>query len=208
MKDDFLYRNRPPVRKAFSDNLYQRLSSRYPDGRPARKGAFLVKAFLARPGLWKYALLFVLVVAALTLTLSEPVRAKALEWVRNVAGFTVEERSQSPLDEITGAGLASPQAGEAPAARSALTQAQPTVYAVPTVTLPEALHNPPFAFDLPAWVPAGFTLDEQAAIASSRDWIILTWSHSNGIEIEMLVEREYNGYSLPTGEDSSQEVQI
>jgi len=65
----------------------------------------------------------------------------------------------------------------------------------------------PFAFGLPRFVPQGFELQDSAAFANSRDWVLLLWSSDNA-EIAMLVERTYTGYYLPAGVDSAEEVQV
>lgn len=185
---------------------------------------------LARPSTWKVALLFALVLLAMAFSLSGPARARALHWVRSIAGFTVEERPESPLKGLaegesaparpddqpsgaasTGAVLATSapaSVASAPTSTAAAAPQPPVVATVPADSLPAALANPPFSFGLPAWLPDGFTIDEQAAIANSQDWLSLSWRNTNGSEILMLVEREYTGYNLPVGEGSTREVQV
>lgn len=126
-------------------------------------------------------------------TFSGEVRAKVLEWIKDIAGFNVEERSESPLKAL--------EEGQSP-------NLQPTTYAVPTLMLPEGLENSAFPVGLPSWVPEDYVLDEQIAIANSKEWVMLTWSDPSGSEITMLVEREYSGYSIPVGADSGEEIQI
>ena len=78
MDDQFLYVNRPPVRKGFGENLYARLQS----STPVRKTSFS----------WIMALKFALAVFAvafLVLALSAPVRAEVWSWIRQVAGLQV-----------------------------------------------------------------------------------------------------------------------
>jgi hypothetical protein len=217
MDDDFLYRIRPPVRKVFADSLRQRLTSRYPDNRTRRKGTSLMNQSLANSLTWKFALVVFLVVLALVFTLSGQVRARALEWIKIVAGFTVEERSESPLKDLE-EGIPIPsQTDSQPTTTGMLLQTEKAtsteippvvVYQVPVISVPEALENPPFPLSLPTWIPEGYTLNEQVAIANSKDWIMLTWSNPKGREIAMLVEREYTGYNIPAGVDSSQEIKI
>jgi hypothetical protein len=216
MNDDFLYNNRPPVRKAFASGLYQRLSKLDMDDRARRKGVNFMKQSVIRWNARKFVLptLFILVALAFIFAVSGPVRARALEWIRIVAGFTVEERAESPIKAVS-AGEFSPtqtavasSAGAAGTATPSPTIIVPTVYSVPTLSLPEVLKNPPFQFGLPTWVPGGYTLDQTVGVANSKDWVSLGWSNSNLSEIEMLVEQEYSGYTLPAGEGSSEEIEI
>ena len=158
--------------------------------------------------------LFILVALAFIFAVSGPVRARALEWIRIVAGFTVEERAECPIKAVS-AGEFSPtrtavasSAGAVGTATPSPTIIVPTVYSVPTLSLPEVLKNPPFQFGLPTWVPDGYTLDQTVGVANSKDWVSFGSSNSNLSEIEMLVEQEYSGYTLPAGEGSSEEIEI
>ena len=166
---------------------------------------------------WKVALVVFLIVMALTFTLSGQVRARALEWIKSIAGFTVEERSESPIKDLEEGKSIPSLTDSQPTTDSTLLQVEEAtsteippiaVYQIPVISVSEALENPPFPLSLPAWVPEGYTLNEQAAIANSKDWIMLTWRSPNGSEIIMMVEREYTGYNIPAGVDSSQEIQI
>jgi preprotein translocase subunit SecG len=191
MDDDLLYQIRPPVRKAFAESLFQRLSSLSPQSPSQRLGAFQAFRSFMRPLTWKVALLFILALMALTFVLSEQARARALEWIKVVAGFTVEERSESPLKSY--------EEGKV----------QATEYTTaPTLSVPEALAEPPFPFSLPTWVPEGYTIDETVTIANSKTWVMLNWKNPNGGGIFMLVEPKRPKYNLPAGEDSSEEIQI
>lgn len=188
MNDDFLYNSRPPVREAFSKSLYQRLSRLEFDNLDQQKEGKMIKNSNKYKLIWKYALLTFLIAAALTLTISEPVRAKAWELIKTIAGINVEEQSESPLKGIE--------------------EENVETYTIPTLALPKALENPPFQFGLPTWVPEGYVLDQNVAIADSESWISLVWNNSNLSEIQMLVEREYTGYTIPAGENSSEEINI
>lgn len=188
MHDDFLYKNRPPVREAFSKNLYQRLSRLESESLDLQKGKTMRRSLNRKNLTWEYALFTLVIATALILTISEPVRAKAWEWFRTIAGINVEEQSESPLTEIE--------------------EKDVEIYAVPTFALPAALENPPFQFDLPTWIPEGYVLDQNVAIAQSGSLVLLAWNGSNLSEIQMLVEREYTGYTIPTGTDSVEEVNV
>jgi hypothetical protein len=214
MKDDFLYTSRPPVRKAFSDSLYQRLSIQYPDNQFQRKGVKFLKYSVTHLFKWEYALLALMVVAALGVTLSAPVRAKTLELIRTVAGFNVAEQKESPIKEAGENDISATQTviisspGLVETGSATPTAMEPTIYSIPTLMLPKVLKNPPFQFGLPTWVPEGYVLDQNVGIANSKSWVSLVWSNSDLSEIEMLVEREYTGYNIPAGENSSEEIKI
>lgn len=216
MNDDFLYHNRPPLRKAFADGLYQHLSELELDAPAQRRRGFSMRQPVTHWNTWKFALPALLTVTALAfvLAVSQPVRAGALQWIKTVAGFVVEERSESPLEALS-PGEPSPAEtaaanpiGPAGTAAPAPTPLEPTVYLVPTLALPDVLENPPFRFGFPTWVPDGYTLDQVAGVAVSKSWVSFTWNNPDRAEIQLLVEQEYNGYAIPAGEDSSQEIQV
>lgn len=196
MNDEFLYQIRPPLRKEFVDTLRRQLTQRFPQtnphkSAPARLGSFkLLKV-------WKFALLITLVFAAALMTFSEQVRASTLAWIKSIAGFNVEERSESPLSS-----LEKESEGETGLA-SATIVPSPVVQ----LSLKEVVANPPFDFGLPTWTPAGYTLGEPA-VSITGNWVMLSWTDEANREITLLVERSYGGYNLPVGEDSSQEITI
>jgi hypothetical protein len=212
MNDDFLYKSRPPVRKAFADSLSQRLQmlDTHPHTQPT--GA-MMKSTAIQSGAWRFALptLILLTALACAFAFSEPVRAKTLELIRGIAGFSVEERSESPLQPFDPIETSPTQAypvtspGGIPASP---TPVQPTVYPVPTVPVTSMIQNPPFPFGLPAWVPDGYLLDESAGMATSNDWVLLAWKNPDLSEIELLVEREYSGTNIPSGQNASEEIKI
>jgi hypothetical protein len=205
MDDNFLYTTRPPVRMAFQAKLAQRLAALDAPGHSPRRSPLPI----GRPlHLARLALLSLLVFAALGVLASAPVRAKALAWVHTVAGFSVEERAESPLDP-SAASLPAPAVTEyATNGTVKAVPAQSMVVEVPTVTLPEALQNPPFPFSLPAWTPEGFTLDPNVGVSPSGSWVMVQWTDSTQREIALLVEPAAPGYSLPVGEDSSQAIEV
>jgi len=218
MNDDFLYKCRLPVRKAFADSLSQRLQTLDANQHFQQKGAIPMKMkhTVMKTSVWKFALAtFILLTAlAFTFAFSEPVRAKTLEFIREIAGFSVEERSESPMkaldqNETTPTQVAAINPITDPGSTMpSLTQVEPTVYTIPTVSVTDLIKNPPFQFDLPTWVPDGYILNESAGIAISKNWVSLVWSDTNIREIELLIEREYSGYSIPAGENSSEEIKI
>jgi hypothetical protein len=196
MNDDFLYRIRPPLREAFAEELKQKLNRKYPDEKYAIE---TTRAGLFR-WVWKPALLFILVALLLSFSFSGRVRADVVEWIRNIAGFQVQERFVPPVDDSGEPGALAKPTEE-------MTEASPTVYAVPTRSVEDLLRDMPFTFGLPKDVPEGFELQDNAAFANSKDWVMLVWSKENA-EIAMLVERTYTGYYLPAGPDSAEEVQV
>jgi hypothetical protein len=216
MNDDFLYASRPPVRKAFADSLRQRLITIETKPIFEQKGVVSMKATFLHGSRWKFALptLILLTAAVLVFAVSEPVRAKTMEFIRVVAGFNVEERSESPLKDLEQNEVSPAQTNtDAQAiipdnASLAPTVAEPTVYAVLTSPIDELLQDPPFQFSFPTWAPDGFILDETAGIAGSSNWVFFVWNNSDQREIELLIERDYTGYTIPAGENSSEEITI
>jgi len=196
MTDNFLFENRPSVRKEFAETLYQRLSRKYPDSRLTTKG----KMNMNGRKVWIVAPLALLVAFGVLLAASSEVRANVVDFIRSIAGFEVQESSLSPL-----AGLDS-EAGTGAVPAGAQDVAVLSTVEIPALVLEDVLQDPPFEFEIPQTAPAGFVLDNDAAVASSQTWVFLSWSNPNGAEIEMLVEQEYTGYVLTYGEASTREV--
>ncbi len=214
MNDKFLYENRPALRKEFSSALYQRINAAYPQ-RPAHN------IFQLRGWAWKMAAAGVLVCGLLLVTFSGAVRADLVDWVKSIAGFTVEERQTfSPAGASDGENPAPQAVLPAPTLAPGITPSDtPTLY--PTIVVmytPESitslLANAPFSFDLPGYLPAGFSLDENSAVqANSGEWVMLNWTKpasddSRTDTIEFLVENEPPSYTLKVGDQGAQEVQI
>jgi hypothetical protein len=197
MNDKFLYENRPSVRKEFAETLYQRLSSQAFDRRLDRKG----KRNMNGRKLWVVAPLAVLLAFGVLMAASSEVRANVMDFIREIAGFAVQESPQSPLADLDNATDPATASGSQDTAPLATVE-------IPALVLGDILQDPPFEFGIPQTAPAGFVLDEEAAVASSQDWVILSWSSSAGAEIEMLVEQEYSGYVLTYGEASTREVTV
>jgi hypothetical protein len=175
MNDNFLYQYRPPVRKEFAKNLYQRLSN--------QKGKRIY--FLKNPSalVWKFALAAILGLSLL-FTFSEQVRAGVLELIRNIGGFNVEEVEMAPTF--------------AP---------NPTVYVYTPQPLSSALQDLPFTFAMPVYIPDGYILGNDIVVAESKDWVSLQWTNSEGQELNMLVQQDWN-LSLPASADGAEEIQI
>jgi hypothetical protein len=201
MNDQFLYTYRPPVRKEFAENLYARLEKQtYKQSLPQKGfGTMLKRSF----GL--YILAVLLVCFGVLYSINGDVRAAVDQAFQTIAGFLVEERTVSP---ITGDENPVPVT----AAQIPTMEAQPTftpyMVEIPSQAVSDVIQNPPFYFSLPTYVPEGFDLRGDAATAVSKDWVMLGWVDQQHAEIEMLVEREYTGYALPVGVDSTEEVQV
>lgn len=156
---------------------------------------------MSRQLTWKFALTASLIIVSLALITPSDVRAQMIRWVKNVAGFQVEERNESPILNVA------VQATPVPDTISASVDITPTVVNYPTIDPETLLANSPFAFGLPQYIPAGFTLEDNTAIGNSNSWVSLLWSSQNA-EIMMLVEKQYPGYLLPTGMDAAEEIEV
>jgi hypothetical protein len=211
MNDDFLYNNRPPVRKAFAQELKQRLNKNYPFHGRTRRWTYPINLRWS----WGMTLLAFLLISSALLVFSSEVRADVVNWIQSIAGFQVEHRDTPPsigqgempssLNGQNDNHDNTPAADASPTAT--ITKAAPTEYFVPTIAPETLLQNMPFEFELPRYVPEGFVLNDSAAFANSSDWVLLMWSKNNA-EITMLVERRYTGYYLPAGPDNAEEVQV
>lgn len=204
MKDKFLYSNRPPIRQTFKDQLSHRLSEMVYGDRDTKKENAQMKHpifKLDRKLAWALPVL----VLAMIFAFSQPARAMASQFAKSIAGFFVLEQTVSPLE---GQALGESDASTNQAKSEAVPTAQITEYVVPTASLPQVLQNPPFDLSLPSWVPAGFTLNQNVGVANSGDWVLLTWESPDASEIELLIEKEYTGYAIPAGVDSSEEISI
>ena len=203
MNDKFLYKNRPDINQNFTARLYQRLTVSYPEKEDTLNNKKHSQVFK-----WQYALTVFLITAGLLVTFSAPVRAKALALIRMVAGFNIQEQSESPLKDLSMGENESGNMPDSGADNPAAVMIEPTVYPVQTEQLPEALKNPPFPFGLPTWTPEGYTMDQTVGISNSNSWVMMGWNNPDLSEIELMVEKEYTGYNIPAGENSTEEITI
>lgn len=159
--------------------------------------------------LWKFALTIILMLFGFVLAAPTDVRAQVIQWIKVVAGFQLEERGESPIlnggEQITP--IMTKESNATLADLASPVSATPTVAVYPTTAPQTILSNPPFAFGLPKYIPDGFILMDNGAIAKSNSWVSFAWSSQNA-EIEMLVEQRYTDYPLPTGIDSAEEIQV
>lgn len=200
MNDDFFYKNRPPLRKEFADHLYRQLSRKYPNIDVPRKGVFFAMHKLLN---CKFALIASLMLITLMLVMPTDVRAQVIQWIKIVAGFQVVEQSEPPITN-SGEVQVTPLVSAYTPTLPAIT---PTVANYPTINPQTLFDNSPFVIGLPQYIPEGFALDENAAIAKSNSWVSLVWSSQNA-EIMMLVEKQHPDYALPTGTDGAEEIQV
>jgi hypothetical protein len=77
----------------------------------------------------------------------------------------------------------------------------------------EARSTAPFAFGVPAWVPAGFQLQAQAEVISPTSTVGYTsvnldWQNAQGAVIELTVSHSEAGSSLLGGSGSAESLQV
>jgi len=173
MDDNFLYHNRPPVRQGFGENLYARISSL-----PLRKER--AKHIL------RFGLRFALAAAVLFATLfsfSQPVRASVLYWIRQIAGFEVQEEEYIPFSESESVSIP-------PDVRD---------------TLANIAKDLPYQLAIPAYVPDGFMFEDKVDVQDEQ--VFIRWMSSDRDEILMLVDTDH-GQRYITGTDAGKEIQI
>lgn len=137
--------------------------------------------------LFQYSLAGLLIAVVLLFTISAPVRADVANWIKQIAGFNVSETTESPLAKIT----------EMPAMVTVLTP-------VPVSEIKDA----PFSFAMPQYLPSGFVLSQDFAIAQSKQWVLLHWSGNQVYEISMLVEIYDKALVLSAAQNSTVETTV
>mgnify|MGYP000848870710 FL=1 len=186
MNDDFLYINRPDP----DPNFTKRLNQRWKTGFPEKENIVNPKKTI-QFSVWQVALSALLITTILLLVFSAPVRAKAIELIRSVAGFNIREQGQDPVMQITD------QPGFSP-----------TSYPHQELEVPDLLKSSPFEIAFPTWVPEGYILDQTIALPESGDWMLIRWENPDLSSIGLMVEKEYNGWNIPAGEGSTEEISI
>lgn len=201
MNDQFLYDHCPPVRQAFAESLYRQLENRSIVGQLPQKGFH----FMVRRNFGMGLLVLLLVSFGIIYSSSGIVQAEVDRIIRNIAGFFVEERTESPVDE-------SIQILPVTIDQVPTMEIQPTFtpfsVEIPVLAASDVIQNPPFDFVLPTYVPQGFELSTDAAVAISKEWVMVDWEDGKQTEIEMLVERSYSGYNLQVGVESVEEINV
>jgi hypothetical protein len=175
MNDKFLFENRPEPQKTFRDSLYAKLDQEESETKMLKKHVF------------QYSLAGLLIAVVLLFTISAPVRANVVNWIRQIAGFNVSESTESPLANVT----------EVPSMVTVLTP-------VPISEIKDA----PFSFAMPQYLPSGFVLSNDFAIAQSKTWVSLRWSGNQVYEISMLVEIYDKALVLSAAQNSAVETTV
>ncbi len=175
MDNKFLYQNRPPVRPGFSENLYARLSNLPLQKRESTKTFKFVFRFA----------LVCLLMFALFFTLSNPVRASVLDWIKHIAGFTVEESTSAPV----------------------IDESQVTVYVSDDTPQPlsTALKDLPFTISLPTYIPERFVFTNN--VFKTKSWISMSWVDKHQGEINLMVARNWE-VIFQAGMDSAEAISI
>lgn len=174
MDDKFLYQNLPPVRPGFNENLYARISNSTLKKNTSNK-TFKFALRLALASLLLFTVLF---------TVSEPVRASVVDWIKYIAGFGVQEENE--LSGLDGA---------------------VTIPVDFTGPLAEALKIIPFELSMPTRLPQGYVLFDEVDVSKKDQSLFLRWINPKGGEIVMLVEVE-RGQGIITGEAAAEEIII
>ena len=173
MNDNFLYQNRPPVRQGFGESLYLRISDL-----PLKKGT-------SRNRL-RFALRFAVVSMILFTVLfnfSQPVRASVLHWLKEIAGFVIEERD---------------------AVSTAVSEGSlPSDYH--RNLLEDVVDLLPYKLALPTYVPEGFVVNQH--VEKTGDSIFMRWMNEDGDEILMMVDTDH-GQRYVTGTDAAWEIEV
>lgn len=173
MDDNFLYQNRPPVRSGFGERLYSRIS----DLPLQKRNAGNVLRFALRSVVVSTILFTVL------FSVSQPVRASVLHWLKDVAGFVIEERDSMP------AGI-------------------DTVLVPPDYrgnSMDEVIDHLPYELSMPSYMPDGFIFEDKVDVKDAS--VFMSWKNPDGDEILMLVDTDH-GQRYLTGTDAGQEIQV
>jgi len=114
-------------------------------------------------------------------TFSQPVRAGVLDWIKQIAGFEVQE-----TNTVSEAG---------------------SVIIQPTVSGPmdEILNDLPYEIAMPSYVPEGFIFGDKVDVHAES--VFMTWRNSKGDQILLQIDTEHEQRYL-TGIDAAQEIQI
>ena len=173
MDDKFLFQNRPTVRPGFGENLYTRISNLPPQNGVSKNTSRL---------LLKFTLIMMLLLTVL-FTFSQPVRASVLHWLREIAGFEIEERDSMPTAVSEGS--------------------LPSDYH--RNRLEDVIDLLPYKLAIPAYVPEGFLAKNR--VEKTGNSIFMRWMDSDGDEILMMVDTDH-GQRYVTGTDAAREIEI
>jgi len=134
----------------------------------------------------RYSLAALVITLVLVFAISAPARANVIDWIRQIAGFNVVESTESPLAAMT----------EMPATVTWLTPHPVT-----------AITDAPFTFTMPQFLPEGFILSQNFAIANSKTWVSFEWTKEN-YEISMLVEIYNSHLVIPAAKESASQTTV
>lgn len=171
MNDNFLYQSRPPMRAGFGDSLYLRISNL-----PLRKRN--------TENVFRFALRFAIVSMVLFTALfsfSQPVRAGVLDWIKQIAGFEVQETNTVSVEDSV------------------------TIHPTVSGSMDDVLDDMPYEVATPSYVPDGFVFDDKIDI--NDESVFMTWGNGIGDQILLQIDTEHEQRYL-TGIDAAQEIQI
>jgi len=116
-------------------------------------------------------------------TFSQPVRASVLHWLREIAGFEIEERDSLPTAVSEGS--------------------LPSDYH--KNLLEDVIDLLPYELALPAYVPEGFLAENR--VEKTGNLIFMSWMNGDGDEILMQVDTDH-GQRYVTGTDAAREIEV
>lgn len=68
------------------------------------------------------------------------------------------------------------------------------------------LQNPPFSFNMPGYIPDGYSPHE-GVVAYSKSWVSLNWEDKNSQNINLMVQQDWR-ITIPAGAESADEKRI
>lgn len=188
MNDEFLYSCRPQIREEFAEKLFSslRLLDKEEIYLTTQKSAFRLK--------WQYILIALVMAIGMIFGFSPKARALGRMLLDEIAGFSVNEQTETPLKEYFDAdGVL-----DAPSA---------TIVDIPRTAVDEILADPPFEFSLPEYIPDGMALRENfAAVALSGTWVSINYRGLGIGAIQFMAET--GTPTLPVGVDAVEEIII
>lgn len=177
MNDDFLYKNRPNVRPEFKTRLQRELQTITSEERRWDKPFSLLKSIvipITVVALFVFGLLFS----------TTEVGARALEWIRKLAGINTVEQPFSPISQ--------PGNFE--------------YFSVQTEPFDSVLTRKPFDFQFPTFVPEGYI--PWSTVGISDDWVLFNWKNDNLTEINLVVQKANENPNIKFGEGAGKEITI
>jgi hypothetical protein len=200
MNDQFMYDFRPSIRQKFAKDLFMRI-----ERQQGARFSFQTMLQTISPRKLVYFFMAVLIAGFVMLySISGSVRAEVDLVVRTIAGFLVEERTTSPIEENIPLNSITEDEISTAEAQPVFT---PYKVEIPSKSISTIMANPPFEFVLPSYLPPGFTMEKDFS-ASTDYWVSVNYTNELGSEIQLLVEKTYTGYLLPVGVDSVEEVKV